>query len=158
MNNQVLHTVWCNIFGEAAGEIWNCSPLGVKGLKFQKAWKVGRVSVRNKWRSFFLNGTTVEPRYVELGYLELPALELNWISLGFALVFSVIYYELSRTRISRNPAISNCFSLPLAQINPSYLQLYYGPKKHWSTSVRKCSQGTSWQDVLKAENVLTCSW
>ena len=32
MNSQVLHTVWCNIFGEAAGEIWHLSLLGVKGL------------------------------------------------------------------------------------------------------------------------------
>ena len=39
--------------------------------------------------------------YVELGYLELPA-------------------------------ISNCFLLPLAQINSGYLELYYIPKKHWS--------------------------
>ena len=27
----VLHTVWCNVSGEAAGEIWNWSLLGVKG-------------------------------------------------------------------------------------------------------------------------------
>ena len=32
MKSQVLHTVWCNIAGEAAGEIWNWSLLGVKGL------------------------------------------------------------------------------------------------------------------------------
>ena len=32
MKSQVLHTVWCNISGEAAGEIWNWSYLGVKGL------------------------------------------------------------------------------------------------------------------------------
>ena len=32
MNSQVLHTVWCNIPVEAAGEIWHWSPLGVKGL------------------------------------------------------------------------------------------------------------------------------
>ena len=35
---------------------------------------------------------TVEPRYLELGYLE-------------------------------HPAISNCFLLPLARINPGYLEL-----------------------------------
>ena len=29
---------------------------------------------------------------------------------------------------------SICFLLPLAQINPSYLELYYGLKKHWSIS------------------------
>ena len=32
MQSQVLHTVWCNISGEAAGEIWHWSLLGVKGL------------------------------------------------------------------------------------------------------------------------------
>ena len=33
MESQVLHTVWRNISGEAAGEIWNWSLLGVKGFK-----------------------------------------------------------------------------------------------------------------------------
>ena len=33
MKGQVLHTVWCNIAGEAAGEIWNWLLLGVKGLR-----------------------------------------------------------------------------------------------------------------------------
>ena len=32
MKSQILHTVWYNIFGEAAEEIWNWSPLGEKGL------------------------------------------------------------------------------------------------------------------------------
>ena len=32
MKSQVLHTVWCNISGEAAGEFWHWSLLGVKGL------------------------------------------------------------------------------------------------------------------------------
>ena len=32
MKSHVLHTVWCNISGEAAGEIWYWSLLGVKGL------------------------------------------------------------------------------------------------------------------------------
>ena len=50
-----------------------------------------------------------------------------------------------------HPTISNCSSISLAQINRGYLELYYIPKKHWSTSVRKCIQGTSWQDVLKGE-------
>ena len=53
-----------------------------------------------------------------------------------------------------HPAISNCFSLPLAQINPGYIELYCVPKKHWSTSVRKCRQGTSRQDALKAEKCI----
>ena len=74
----------------------------------------------------------------ELGFpLDLPFLQS----------FTMGYLELGYLE---HPAISNCFSLPLAQINPSYLELYYVPKKHWSTLVRKCSQSTSWQDVLKA--------
>ena len=53
-----------------------------------------------------------------------------------------------------HPTILNCFSHPLAQINPGFLELYYILKKHWSKSVRKCSQGTLWQDVLKAEKCI----
>ena len=34
MKSQVLHTVWWNITGEAAGGIWHWSLLGVKGLIF----------------------------------------------------------------------------------------------------------------------------
>ena len=33
MKSQILLTVWCNISGEAAGEIWHWSLSGVKGLK-----------------------------------------------------------------------------------------------------------------------------
>ena len=32
MKSYVLHTVWCHISGEAAGEIWHWSLSGVKGL------------------------------------------------------------------------------------------------------------------------------
>ena len=86
----------------------------------------------------------IEPRYVELGYLELPAISNR---LGFPLdlpfffqSFSMGYLELGYLE---HPAISNCFSHALAQINPGYLELYYIATKHWSKSVRKCSQGTS---------------
>ena len=34
MKSHILHTVWCNNSGEAAGEIWNWSLLGVKGLAY----------------------------------------------------------------------------------------------------------------------------
>ena len=40
MKSQVLHTVWCNISAEAAGEIWNWSLLGVKRLNLSsRSWK-----------------------------------------------------------------------------------------------------------------------
>ena len=39
MKSQVLHTVWCYITGEAAGEIGDWSLLGLKGLSwFAKSW------------------------------------------------------------------------------------------------------------------------
>ena len=34
MESHVLHTVWCNIAGGAAGEFWHWSLSGVKGLTF----------------------------------------------------------------------------------------------------------------------------
>ena len=34
--HHVLHTVWCNISGEATGEIWDWSLLGMKGLTVVK--------------------------------------------------------------------------------------------------------------------------
>ena len=46
MENQVLHTVWCNISGEAAGDIWNWSLLGVEGLSLQNFPASGFVNVR----------------------------------------------------------------------------------------------------------------
>ena len=61
MKNQVLHTGWCNSFGETAGEIWSWSPLGVKGLNPREGWvpvthlwweNTGRSCWRNKtWAS-----------------------------------------------------------------------------------------------------------
>ena len=42
MKSHVLHTVWCNISGEAAGEIWNWSLLGVKGSNCAAAWLTQR--------------------------------------------------------------------------------------------------------------------
>ena len=58
-----------------------------------------------------------------------------------------------------HPAISSCFSRPLAQINPGYLQLYYVSNRntgqHQSGSaVRKCSLDKMY---WKLRNVLTCS-
>ena len=40
MKSQVLLTVWCNISGEAAEEIWHWLLLGVKGLKAKNIWKI----------------------------------------------------------------------------------------------------------------------
>ena len=81
------------------------------------------------------------------------SLEQNRISLGFTLVFQPFTMGYLELGYLEHPAIWKCFSLPLAQTNPGYLKLHYDQRKHWSTSVRKCSQGTSWQDVLKAEKM-----
>ena len=49
MKSQVLHTVWCNISGEAAGEIWNWPLVGVKGL--MRSMFAGLISPTSKRRS-----------------------------------------------------------------------------------------------------------
>ena len=52
MKSQVLHyAVWCNISGEAAGEIWDWSLLGVKGLNTSSIAVIFTNSsdLRSKW-------------------------------------------------------------------------------------------------------------
>ena len=54
MKSQILHTVWCKIFGKPAGEIWNWSFLGVKGLKsfiYMQLWLIFRVKQTVPWAS-----------------------------------------------------------------------------------------------------------
>ena len=55
MKSQVLHTVWCNISGEAAGEIWHWSLLGVKGLN---VWLSGSLSPKTVPHSQYHTTTT----------------------------------------------------------------------------------------------------
>ena len=49
MVNQVLHTVWCNITGEAAGEIWHWSLLGGKGLTCSALAGCSSLTQRSQW-------------------------------------------------------------------------------------------------------------
>ena len=73
-----------------------------------------------------------------------PLFKRNRIPLGFArLFFQSFTMGYLKLGYLEHPAILNSFLLPLAEINPCYLELYYILKKHWSKSVRKCSQGTS---------------
>ena len=78
-------------------------------------------------------------------------LEQNRISLGFALVSFSHLYGLSRT-----PRYLELFLASLSSNQPRLSRLYYVPKKHWSTSVRKCSQGTSWQDRTESWQMYWC--
>ena len=63
MESQVLHTVWCNISDKAAGEIWNLSLLGVKGLK-GGVWELILQNVALAAQSHFPwpNGLVLKPR------------------------------------------------------------------------------------------------
>ena len=85
--------------------------------------------------SDFVLLTTVEPRYLELGYFELPAisnsnsfplvLPLCFQSFTYWFVvivrsFTIGYLELGYLEL---PAISNCLWFPLAQIDPGYLDI-----------------------------------
>ena len=82
-------------------------------------------------------------------------LEQKMISLRFAPVFSDIYYGLSRTRLSRTPRYLELFLAPLSSKQPHLSRTLIRPEEApVNISVRKCSQGTSWQDVLKAEKCI----
>ena len=84
------HTMWCNITSEAAGEIWNWSLLGVKGLK---PWPNGPPS-----------SSQIEPRSqrrwsvsfghpLGLSWLELNRVTLNLIKLKFSPNSSHIFHR-----------------------------------------------------------------
>ena len=65
MKSQVPHTVWCYISGEAAGEIWHWSLLGVRGL-----------TIRWHSRSQSLHGTSwVHASRIKLA--ERPHISIN---------------------------------------------------------------------------------
>ena len=71
-------------------------------------------------------------------------LEQNWISLGFALGFSVIHYGLSRTRLSRTPRYLEQFLSPHSSNRPRLPRtLLRSEETRVNWSVRKCSQGES---------------
>ena len=59
MKCQVLHTAWCYIPGKAAGEIWNWSLLGVKGLNHKSPIYV--IARRSKKVVFVLSRTPPPP-------------------------------------------------------------------------------------------------
>ena len=60
MKSQVLHTVWCSISGEAAGEIWTWSLLGVKWLM------AGRCSAD-------LQPVQIEVKYFNVAWRNFPS-------------------------------------------------------------------------------------
>ena len=81
------------------------------------------------------------PRYLEQN-IGFP-LDLPLFFQSFSISFSI-----SNTPLPRTVSLSPWLKSTLAILN------FIVPKKHWSTSVRKCSQGTSWQDVLKADKCI----
>ena len=66
MKSQGLHTVWCNISGEAAGEIWEWSLVGVKGLRNWSTAGVAQFSPDLATKSIGLNtaDTVMEPAFM----------------------------------------------------------------------------------------------
>ena len=65
MTSHVLHTVWCRISGEAAGEVWKWSLLGVKGLtSLTRIRKVmGWLFDRDYYHHFACLSSTMGKRY-----------------------------------------------------------------------------------------------
>ena len=58
------------------------------------------------------------------------------------------------TRLSQTPCYLELFLATLSPNQPWLSQTLLQLKKLWSKSVRKCSQGTLWQDVMKAEKCI----
>ena len=99
-----------------------------------------------------------EPCYVKIGYPELPAI-LNRIE--FPLVMPLLFQSLTMGYLElgylEHPTISNCSLLPLTQISPSYLELYYGLKTHSKHQSGSAVKAPPDKIYWKLTNVLTCS-
>ena len=93
MKSQVLHTVWCNISGEAAGGNLKLITLGSECNYNIYSWTL-----------LCRTQLSRTPRSSRIGFpLDLPLFYQSF-STGYGL-----------------PIISNCFPLPLAPINPGFL-------------------------------------
>ena len=113
MKSQVLHAVWCNIPGEAAGEIWNWSLLGVKGLNMAQliscfnmiftevCWLVWQQVVHTLLWKYDPHVDTSDPPPLPSGHLTTSegSRRTKWTihsmklfsSFTIALLFSIIY-------------------------------------------------------------------
>ena len=105
--SQVLHTVWCNISGEAAGETWNWSLLGVKGLSVTMSQCL-KTSVR-VMNGRALTRLCVEDRLPEFIPMEPPQLAV----LNFKVVLAVLV-----TRVTANCVKYRVTSLVVVQSDP----------------------------------------
>ena len=106
MKSQVLHTVWCHISCEAAGEFWHWSLSGVKGLK-NRALLTGR---RTLLRMFIGMCTCLFPRLPSL-FLSSPSLVLTVYCCATLLSFPL---ALCRYQFHYS-------NLPLSFFNPPHL-------------------------------------
>ena len=92
---------------------------------------------------------TVKSRYVELGHLELPAI--------LPLVcFSHLLWAISNSVISNTP-LSRTVSLSPYLKSIQAISNFNTFRRNTLVNIyhsRKCSQGTSWQNVLKAEKCI----
>ena len=86
MKSQVLHTVWCNISGEAAGEIWNWSLLGTTVIEIHF---LVTVHLQEPYRSTEkLAGDALFP--IRLSILNMYFIRCPYLTLG---VFVFWYHE-----------------------------------------------------------------
>ena len=87
MKSQVLLTVWCNISGEAAGEIWHWSLSGVKGLNWTHFSSIERRSNQIHSRPHF-------QQYV-LIWIHFAMDNYNLDNLGILIMWQFYYVSLS---------------------------------------------------------------
>ena len=87
MKSQVLHTVWCNISGEAAEESWCWSLLGVKGLTLSLprainfSWSLtSNVTLRSRENLAFHSFTQMKADYTS--WFSVPHLYISLWKFG----------------------------------------------------------------------------
>ena len=89
MKSQVLHTVWCNISGEAAGEFWHWSLLGVKGLRVKTLSSNRSVQGLSWTTNFslqflrFLDSTVVKSAWLPFVFLLSTLLQFLLCSMSY---------------------------------------------------------------------------
>ena len=84
MKSQILYTVWSFISGEAAGEVWNWSLLGVKGLspQYWSQW----VMLCNRWLTCTCMSNREDAKRITIRMVLEP--ERTWLTKTIPKVFS----------------------------------------------------------------------
>ena len=115
MKSQLLHTPWRNISGEAAGEIWKWSPLGVKGLKCTSVSKFTNSTHTWLWESQVkFAGSSVPTRAPRTRSFPRLLCPRSWDSMFFPRSWRCVAF--SRLVVPRSRGNSSSLHWPYSRI------------------------------------------